>query len=98
MVTVVLAGSAAASNTGFSVTKLVSDQPGVAASVDPNLVNAWGLAALPTSPWWVADNGHSVSTLYRADGSKVPLTVAVPDDPTGTVSRTRVELRRHERR
>jgi uncharacterized protein (TIGR03118 family) len=86
VVTVVLAGSAAASNTGFAVTNLVSDQPGVAEHFDPDLVNAWGLASLPTSPWWVADNGQSVSTLYRADGSKVPLTVAVPNDPTGTVS------------
>ncbi len=84
---VLLAGSAAAANgTVFAVTNLVSDQPGVAEHVDPDLVNAWGLASLPTSPWWVADNGQSVSTLYRADGSKVPLTVGVPDDPTGTVS------------
>lgn len=84
---VLLAGSAAAANgTVFAVTNLVSDQPGVAQHVDPDLVNAWGLASLPTSPWWVADNGQSVSTLYRADGSKVPLTVGVPDDPTGTVS------------
>ena len=79
---VLLAGSAAAANgTVFAVTNLVSDQPGVAQHVDPDLVNAWGLASLPTSPWWVADNGQSVSTLYRADGSKVPLTVGVPDDP-----------------
>ena len=87
LATAVLVASAAAANrNAFLVTNLVSDQPGVAASVDPDLVNAWGLAALPTSPWWVADNGQSVSTLYRADGSKVGLTVAVPDDPTGIVA------------
>ena len=58
LVTAVLVASAAAANrNAFQVTNLVSDQPGVAASVDPNLVNAWGLASLPTSPWWVADNG-----------------------------------------
>jgi uncharacterized protein (TIGR03118 family) len=83
---VVVASAAAANRNAFRVTNLVSDQPGVAATVDPDLVNAWGLASLPTSPWWVADNGQSVSTLYRADGSKVGLTVAVPDDPTGTVA------------
>jgi len=70
----------------YSVTNLVSDQPGKALTLDPSLVNAWGLAALPTSPWWVADNGTDVSTLYRADGSKVPLTVGVRAAPTGLVA------------
>ncbi len=91
IVTAALVASAAASSrsfTRFTVTNLVSDQPGVAASVDPNLVNAWGLTSLPTSPWWVADNGTDVSTLYRADGSKPPLTVSVPNAPTGAVSNT----------
>jgi hypothetical protein len=31
-------------------TNLTSDQPGVAANTDPNLVNAWGLAVSPTAP------------------------------------------------
>jgi uncharacterized protein (TIGR03118 family) len=83
-----VASAAAAQGSSFTVTKLVSDQPGVAANVDPNLVNAWGLTSLPTSPWWVADNGTNVSTLYRADGSKVPLTVGVANAPTGAVSNT----------
>src|SRR5438874_3486081 len=81
-------GSAAAAGNSYTVTKLVSDQPGVAANVDPSLVNAWGLTSLPTSPWWVSDNGTDVSTLYRADGSKVPLTVHVRNAPTGAVSNT----------
>jgi uncharacterized protein (TIGR03118 family) len=72
----------------FKVTNLVSDQPGAAASVDPDLVNAWGLASSPTSPWWVSDNGTDVSTLYRADGSKVGLTVGVASEPTGMVNNT----------
>ncbi len=85
---VVLVASAAAALPGnsFTVTNLVSDQPGVAQSVDPNLVNAWGLASGATSPWWVSDNGTDVSTLYRADGSKVALTVSVPSAPTGVVN------------
>jgi uncharacterized protein (TIGR03118 family) len=82
------AGARTSNLTGFRVTNLVSDQPGVAASVDPNLVNAWGLTSLPTSPWWVADNGTDVSTLYRADGTKLGLTVSVPSAPTGAVSNT----------
>jgi uncharacterized protein (TIGR03118 family) len=55
-------------------------------SPDGDLVNAWGLARSPKSPWWVADNGTGVSTLYTANGTKVPLTVAIPEgEPTGAV-------------
>jgi uncharacterized protein (TIGR03118 family) len=71
---------------------LVSDQPGVADTTDPNLVNAWGLDALPTSPWWVSDNGKDVSTLYNAAGVPFPqgspLVVKVPSAPTGLVANT----------
>src|SRR5207249_3184658 len=45
-----------------------------------------GIAASPTSPWWVSDNGTSKSTLYDGTTSaKVPLTVTVPGPPTGVV-------------
>jgi uncharacterized protein (TIGR03118 family) len=69
----------------YHVTKLVSDQPGVAMHTDPNLVNAWGLAASSTSPWWVADNETDVSTLYDGTGTQIPLVVKVAGAPTGTV-------------
>jgi uncharacterized protein (TIGR03118 family) len=78
----------AAEDNSYTVTPLVSDQPGVAPVLDPDLVNAWGLAASATSPWWVADNGTSVSTLYNGNtGQKVALTVTVGTDsgPTGVV-------------
>ena len=66
----------------YTVTTLVTGP-----SPDADLVNGWGLTRLATSPWWVADNGTDVSTLYRADGSKVPLRVSIPGGaPTGTVS------------
>lgn len=77
----------------YQVTNLVADEPGVAALPDSNLVNAWGLARSATSPWWVADNGTGVSTLYSGVGAKIPLTVTIPTElggqppsaPTGTV-------------
>jgi uncharacterized protein (TIGR03118 family) len=69
----------------YSVHPLVSNVAGAAPTTDANLVNAWGLTASPTSPWWVADNGTNLSTLYRANGSIVPLVVQVPTQPTGTV-------------
>ena len=56
---------------------------------DTDLVNGWGISRLPTSPWWVSDNGTDQSTLYKADGSKQGLKVAIPGGaPTGTVSST----------
>jgi uncharacterized protein (TIGR03118 family) len=67
--------------------------PGVAAVTDPNLVNSWGLSRSSTSPWWVADNGMGLATLYSGTGSIVPLVVTIPPsdaanppgNPTGTV-------------
>ena len=70
---------------GYVVHALTSDQAGVADNRDTNLVNAWGLAAGPATPWWVADNGSNLSTLYNAVGKPLPLVVGVPGAPTGTV-------------
>jgi uncharacterized protein (TIGR03118 family) len=77
--------AAAASGNAFEVTNLVSDQAGEAATLDPNLVNAWGLAAGPTSPWWVNAADADVSVLYDGDGNIIPLVVKVPGGPTGLV-------------
>ena len=86
------AGPAAAKNiqaqNSYTVTPLQSDNGVGGSTVDTNLVNGWGIAALPTSPWWVANNHTDTSTLYRGDGSKVPLTVTVPGGPTGIVANT----------
>ena len=64
-------------------TNLVSDGAVPAATIDPNLVNPWGLTHSPTSPFWISDNGAGVSTLYNGAGTKVPLTVTIPP-PTGS--------------
>jgi hypothetical protein len=86
------AGGQAAERNSYIVHNLVSDQPGVADHLDTNLVNAWGFDARPTSPWWVADNGSDVSTLYNAAGVAFPpppaspLVVQVPHAPTGLVA------------
>jgi uncharacterized protein (TIGR03118 family) len=74
----------------YQQTNLVSDVPGLAAVTDPHLVNAWGLSRSAGSPWWVADNGTGVSTLYTGAGTVIPLVVTVPavwgtSAPTGTV-------------
>ncbi len=75
---------AAAANV-YVVTPLVSNNGVPGTTVDPNLVNAWGLVAGPTSPWWVSDNGVDMSTLYNAAGAKLSLEVGVSAAPTGAV-------------
>jgi uncharacterized protein (TIGR03118 family) len=81
-----LASSAAARpDNAYTVTNLVSDQPGQAPNVDPNLVNAWGLVHGPATPFWVADNATNVSTLYDGSGNAIPLVVHVDGNPTGIV-------------
>ena len=83
---VLVAAAPAAVDNAYSVHPLVSDVTGAAPTTDGDLVNAWGLTASSTSPWWVADNGTDKSTLYNGNtGAKVPLTVQVDGGPTGTV-------------
>jgi uncharacterized protein (TIGR03118 family) len=68
-------------------TNLVSNMPGLAATTDPNLINPWGVAFAPKSPFWVSDQGTSLSTLYDGAGNIVPLVVSVgpTPGPTGQV-------------
>src|SRR5437764_1529903 len=73
----------------YTVTPLVSDIPGLAPTLDTNLVNAWGLTRNATSPWWVADNGTDKTTIYNGAGvlqsiGGHPFQV-VGGAPTGTV-------------
>src|SRR5438093_10930622 len=89
---ILAAGGSAAERNAYTVHNLVSDQAGVAEHMDTNLVNAWGLDARPTSPWWVSDNGSDEATVYNAAGvafpppPQSPLVVQVPHAPTGLVA------------
>jgi uncharacterized protein (TIGR03118 family) len=70
---------------GFVQTNLASDQPGVAQSLDPGLVNAWGIISTATSPFWIGVNGSGTSELYTGAGSKVSaLVVSIQGDGTVT--------------
>ena len=78
---------AAAHATEFRVINLVSDTGGAAHS-DAGLINPWGLAHSPTSPFWVADNGTGLATIYDATGQPQSLVVTVNPGgaaPTGLV-------------
>ena len=85
--------SADGRNGFYQQTNLVSDLPGVARVTDPNLVNSWGIVHGPTTPFWIADNGTGVSTLYDGAGNPFPvgspLVVTIPPpkgSPAGTTA------------
>ena len=62
---------------------LVSDQNGKADHVDPNLVNAWGLAFNATGPAWVSNAGSGTTSVFDPHGNLL-LTVTVPPPVEGT--------------
>ncbi|HEY3202861.1 MAG TPA: TIGR03118 family protein [Thermoanaerobaculia bacterium] len=68
----------------YRVTILVASEEDEAPLQDTHLVNAWGIAASDSGPWWVADNATGFSTIYTGDGAKLG-EVVVPGAPTGTV-------------
>jgi len=75
----VTASSEAISRTGIAIGpsqfyaqhNLISDVSGVADHTDSSLVNAWGLDAANTSPWWMADNGMGMTTLYNVSSGSI---------------------------
>jgi uncharacterized protein (TIGR03118 family) len=79
-----LACSLSAANS-YLVHNLVSDLPNTADHVDSNLVNPWGIAFSPTSPFWIGNNGTGTSTLYNGSGTAIALVVTIPSPtaPTG---------------
>jgi uncharacterized protein (TIGR03118 family) len=65
--------------TAYSITRLVGDTAAAGPiTVDPNLVNPWGIAFGPISPVWVANNHSDTSTLYNGNGTALPLVVNLP--------------------
>lgn len=80
LVALAAAGSASSARFDqFTARVVVSDR------TDAQLVNAWGLAASATGPWWIANEARGSSTLYDGRGLKQALTVSVPGGPTGVV-------------
>ena len=72
--------------TVFFQTNLASDIPGLAANLDPNLKNPWGMSFAATSPFWVSNQGSNNSTLYNGAGVHQALVVSTPPAPTGQVA------------
>jgi uncharacterized protein (TIGR03118 family) len=72
----------------FNQTNLVSDSPGLAARLDPTLVNAWGMAVAPSGPIWIASNHTSVTQIYDKMGMDIIPPIPVlggTGAPTGVV-------------
>jgi len=77
----------------YKTRKFVSNGFTSAVTIDEDLVNPWGIASSPNGPWWVANNGTGVATIYDRTGDKQSLVVALPSDgspdnvahPTGVV-------------
>jgi uncharacterized protein (TIGR03118 family) len=81
----VLAFSSNTALAQFKLTNLVSNQVGHATNDDPLIVNAWGMARTPGSPWWISDNLSGWSTLYDGNGVKVALNVSILPAKPGAI-------------
>ena len=74
---------------GYVVTNLASDLdmgPGV--FQDPDMQNPWGLTVRGTSPFWIANNGTGLATLYNTSTSaavKQGLVVTIPGQTLGDI-------------
>jgi uncharacterized protein (TIGR03118 family) len=73
----------AAAPAQYTVQDLVTTNKTTAPHHDPNLVNAWGISFLPTSPFWVSDNGTGKTSVYDPTGNLM-LRVSIPP-ASGTV-------------
>jgi uncharacterized protein (TIGR03118 family) len=63
---------------------LVADTAGYnAARIDTNLVNAWGIAAVPNGPLWISSNHKGLSTVYDKTGQALRAPVTVPSVAAG---------------
>jgi uncharacterized protein (TIGR03118 family) len=69
-------------------TALVSDGVIAAAHTDSNLLNAWGLAAAPGGPFWIADNNSNKATVYDGTGAPQSLVVSIPAGINGPANPT----------
>lgn len=81
-------------NNAFVQTNLVADAAGTGAvTIDPNLINPWGIAFGASGALWVSNNGTGTATVYNANGTALGITVSIPGagspvvPATGTATR-----------
>jgi hypothetical protein len=61
-----------APGSAYRQTNFISDIPGLAPILDPLLINPWGMTVRGTSPFWIVNNGTSVTQLVKGDVSGTP--------------------------
>ena len=77
--------------TNYQVVNLVADTAGFgAARIDPDLVNAWGIAIGPTGSFWISSTEKGLTTVYDRNGQTLLAPVSIPfhgspGAPTGVV-------------
>ena len=59
-------------------TNVFSNVPGDALKVDPDLIDAWGVAFVPNGAFWVNATGAGLSLLYDGSGAKIPISFTIP--------------------
>jgi len=64
--------------TSYKQTNLAADQAGVGNHTDSQLSNPWGIAFVPGSPFWIANNNGGTATLYDGQGVKQATVVGIP--------------------
>ncbi|HZV68970.1 MAG TPA: TIGR03118 family protein [Saprospiraceae bacterium] len=70
----------------FKQTNLVSDVAEYNANIiDPNLVNAWGIAIGSTGAFWISAAETELSVIYDDEGVTLRPPVTMEGDPTGQV-------------
>ncbi len=68
--------------TGFVQTNLIADLATAGAvTVDPLLINPWGIAFGASGALWVSNNGTGTATVYNANGTPLGITVTIPPAP-----------------
>jgi uncharacterized protein (TIGR03118 family) len=88
--------NAQVSTNNYKQTNLVADTATVTpapAHVDTNLINPWGIAFFPGSPFWISDNNSGFTSLYDQSGASQgvftvppPAGSTAPATPTGIVA------------
>ena len=66
----------------YQQTNLVSDIPGMAPTIDPNLKNPWGLTRSSGGPWWIGNNNSGTSSLFNGTGNPINI-FTEPDGSLG---------------
>jgi uncharacterized protein (TIGR03118 family) len=82
-------GLGASATPRFIQHNLISDGAIPARTIDPNLINPWGVSFSPTSPFWISDNGAGLSSIDALQHGNVMLNVRDPvtiPSPSGDTS------------